>query len=950
MESGLLGRKTYTLVRNHPRHFLLCLTLLLVFWLFAYVMAAREYQETVKDIELDNDQLVRAYEEHVRNSLHAVEDQMMLIKEEYERAGVTPAISSIIRRAAPNPLILQILLLNPAGEIVTSVMPGAPGATFSDRSYFQAHIAADTYSTFISEPMVGRITNKKTIYLSRRLNARDGGFAGVVVMAVESAYFSNYYQTMGFQPGQSLRIVGYDGIVRASWLKNDSEVGSHIRQTAFWNKHIKENINGRFLSSGMVFGIPRFLSYRTMPDYPLIVQVGVAADSALAGYRTERNLYIGAAAVCSLLVLILTGFSLRLAIRQRQKDERWQLVVEGVNDGVWDWDARTDRIYYSDRCKEILGYKSDEIGDTRQEWVSRCHPDDLARVQQSIEDHKAGRSPHYNEIQRLRCKDGSYKWVRNRGKVILDESGNVTRMIGSLTDIDTERKAAEALKQSEQELKDSREKYKAVIEQATEAVALIDPATGEFIEVNRRFTEWFGFRLPEDAPLYRAHLLFDAEETQLAHDAQLFSEGYLPLGRRRFRHKNGSALFMERSAVVINHQEQKLIVASYRNIAAKIQQEKAQKQDAAIAKRIQRAQLTCLPESPYVGVKTSFQALTEISGDLYHLVWLNEGQLLRGYLVDVPGHGLTTALYTSTLKILLHEAAEQDASLAEQMSWLNRQVCLHFEADAFAAVIAFEIDLQTKQFRYVGAGITRFWADMSVQRGAIEIPGLYLGIDEGQRYLLQSLPLAAGDRLCFATDGLETAAMEMSGGPVETCEQICELISQDAEGTKGKDDVTAVCIHVKMLPNSMLTEQWPKKLRLNGFDDYRRLKDEVAKVIAEVTGSAHSLQEVAVNEAIANALECRDGKARSQKASLKFNRFGNRFVVRVKTSRIGFAGNAMLRRLRANPENLFAFGEDASMGRGIPMMLSMSHWMTYNHDGTELLLAWKIREKRDGFG
>ena len=135
-----------------------------------------------------------------------------------------------------------------------------------------------------------------------------------------------------------------------------------------------------------------------------------------------------------------------------------------------------------------------------------------------------------------------------------------------------------------------------------------------------------------------------------------------------------------------------------------------------------------------------------------------------------------------------------------------------------------------------------------------------------------------------------------------------------------------------------MSEHWPKHLKLNGFDDYRRLKGEVAKVIAEVTGSPHSLQEVAVNEAIANALECRDGKARSQKASLKFNRFGNR---------IGFAGNAMLRRLRANPDDLFSFGEDASMGRGIPMMLSMSHWMTYNHDGTELLLAWKIREKTD---
>ena len=297
MKPGLLGRKTYLIVRNHPRHFLLCLLLLLAFWLFAYVMASREYQETVNDIEQNNDQLVRAYEEHVRRSLHAVEEQMMLVKEEYERAGLTPAIETIIRRAASNPLVVQILVLNPAGEIVTSVIPGKPGISFSDRSYFKTHIAADTQSTFISEPIVGRITNKKSIFLSRRLTAPDGRFSGVVVMAVESAYFSNYYQSMGFQPGQSLRIIGLDGLIRASWFESDSEVGSNIRQTIFWNKYRKDNANGKVLSSGRAFGTPRFYSFRTMPDYPLIVQVGIAAETALAGYRTERNLYVGAALV-----------------------------------------------------------------------------------------------------------------------------------------------------------------------------------------------------------------------------------------------------------------------------------------------------------------------------------------------------------------------------------------------------------------------------------------------------------------------------------------------------------------------------------------------------------------------------------------------------------------------------------------------------------------------------
>ncbi|MBP8036791.1 MAG: PAS domain-containing protein [Negativicutes bacterium] len=943
MKSGLVGQRICSLVRTHPRHFLLCFVLLLAFWLFAYVMASREYQETVRNIEQNNDQLVRAYEEHVRRSLHAVEEQMLLIKAEYERAGVSPAVRTMIRRATANPLITQILVLNPAGEIITSVVPGKPGVNYRDRSFFATHIATDTQATFISEPLNGRNTNKISVYLSRRLNAVGGSFAGVVAIAVESAYFSGYYHTMGFQPGQSLRIVGLDGIIRASWFDGHSEVGVDLRQTDFWNKYCKQNACGNFLARDKVFGTPRFVSYRTMPDYPLVVQVGIVADTALAEYRTRRNLYIGAALVCSILTILLTGLSLINAIWQRRKDERWKLVVEGVNDGIWDWDARTGRVYSSDRFKEILGFKQGEIGDSRDEWVSRCHPGDLDRVLQAIDAHKAGLTPHYNEIHRFRCKDGAYKWVRSRGKVMLDESGNVMRMIGALTDMDAEKKAADALMQSEQALCESQEKYKTVLEQAFDAVALIDPTTGEFVEVNRRFTEWFGFSLPGDAPLYRSHILFD-EETQRTHDWLLLKQGYLPVERRMFRHKNGSLLFMERSAVIINHQDQTLIVVNYRNIAAQLQQEKAQQQDAAIARRIQRAQLSSLPPSSYVGVTTAFESLTEISGDLYHLVWLNDGQLLRGYLVDVPGHGLTTALYTSTLKVLLHEVAEKDASLAEQMSWLNQQVCRHFETDAFAAVIAFEVDLQIRQLRYVGAGVTRFWADMSARQGVVEVPGLYLGIYEGQQYLLQSLPLAVGDRVCFATDGLESAALERAGCSVETCGQICELISQGDAGIKGKDDIAIVCIDVKVLPHPLISEHWPKQLKLSGFDDYRRLKEEVGKVIAEVTGSPHSLQEVAVNEAIANALECRDGKARSQKAGIKFNRFGDRFVVRVKTSRIGFAGNAMLRRLRANPENLFSFGEDASMGRGIPMMLSMAHWMTYNHDGTELLLAWKIKK------
>ena len=124
--------------------------------------------------------------------------------------------------------------------------------------------------------------------------------------------------------------------------------------------------------------------------------------------------------------------------------------------------------------------------------------------------------------------------------------------------------------------------------------------------------------------------------------------------------------------------------------------------------------------------------------------------------------------------------------------------------------------------------------------------------------------------------------------------------------------------------------------------DYQRLKGEVAKILAEVTGQPHSIQEVAVHEALANAMECRDGVPRQNQASIRFNKIGGRLIIRVKTSRMGFAGNAVLRRLRSHPEEMFAFGEDASMGRGIPIMLSLTDRMIYNSEGTELLLAWKL--------
>ena len=127
----------------------------------------------------------------------------------------------------------------------------------------------------------------------------------------------------------------------------------------------------------------------------------------------------------------------------QESKARWQMALKGANDGIWDWNVKTNEVFFSQRCKEMLGFAEDEISNTLHEWSKRVHPEDLGWVTQTIEDHFTGKTPFYISEHRVLCKDGSYKWILNRGQALWDEFGNVIRMAGSHTDI-AERKQAEA--------------------------------------------------------------------------------------------------------------------------------------------------------------------------------------------------------------------------------------------------------------------------------------------------------------------------------------------------------------------------------------------------------------------------------------------------------------------------------------------------------------------------
>ncbi len=126
-----------------------------------------------------------------------------------------------------------------------------------------------------------------------------------------------------------------------------------------------------------------------------------------------------------------------------ESDERWQFALEGADHGVWDWNIESDRVIFSTQWKRQLGYDPGEIQNDFSEWKSRVHPEDLENAINDLNNHINGKTPFYQNEHRLKCKDGSWKWVLDRGKIVSrDITGKPLRMVGTHTDIN-ERKLTE---------------------------------------------------------------------------------------------------------------------------------------------------------------------------------------------------------------------------------------------------------------------------------------------------------------------------------------------------------------------------------------------------------------------------------------------------------------------------------------------------------------------------
>ena len=123
-------------------------------------------------------------------------------------------------------------------------------------------------------------------------------------------------------------------------------------------------------------------------------------------------------------------------------EERYALAVRAANDGIWDWNLVDNRMYFSPRWHAILGQPEHTHAHDPADWFGLVDSGDLLRLENAIEAHLTGRTPHLQSEHRMRHADGTWRWVSTRGLAIRDVDGRPTRMAGSLSDI-TDRRVAQ---------------------------------------------------------------------------------------------------------------------------------------------------------------------------------------------------------------------------------------------------------------------------------------------------------------------------------------------------------------------------------------------------------------------------------------------------------------------------------------------------------------------------
>ncbi|MFO7978114.1 MAG: PAS domain S-box protein [Bacteroidales bacterium] len=173
-----------------------------------------------------------------------------------------------------------------------------------------------------------------------------------------------------------------------------------------------------------------------------------------------------------------------------EAEERYSLILLATNDGISDYSLESDSLYLSLQWKEMLGYQEKDVADTLEAWIDLIHPEDHNKALKMFKKIREGEIPDLETEYRMRCKDGSYRWVQVKLSVVFDNQSKPVRVLGTHSDVTEKKKNEEILRESEY-------RYKSLFSQNSVVMLIINPDTGDIEDANASACSYYGYSQQE---------------------------------------------------------------------------------------------------------------------------------------------------------------------------------------------------------------------------------------------------------------------------------------------------------------------------------------------------------------------------------------------------------------------------------------------------------------------
>jgi PAS domain S-box-containing protein len=504
---GTLSKKandaagTMSQTRELPRYIALSVgaAVMLVLFNLVYSLNA-DRKERIKIAEQSAQNLAQAIDEHTASIFKTIDLSLTAAARAFAAPAASPqernqrVTTQLLADLRALPYVRALLILDASGNVVLSTdEKSATPIEFASQSYFTEARVGPSQRLLIGNPTVNWMNGGDMFTAARRIETKEGRFAGIAVAAIESARLQAFYDALKVGERGSISIVKSDGTLLVRSPLIEGIVGNNFTNTVLFQSALPAAKTGTYTTDSQLDGTRKIFSYRELADWPVVVSIGLSEADVLGAWVVSARIY-SFISLGFVLALIWLAWLLWRGLKQQneftaqavENEERFRALTELSSDWYWEQDAMLRYALLSPNFAARTGISPGNVlGKTREDLSG-----DDRELQKELTGLQLAHRPFRDVAYHRTHPDGNVKWYQTSGAPVFNAEGKFIGYRGTTKDVT-------ALMRAQQAVVESEKRYRMMFDANPHPMWVFDAKSHGFLAVNQATCKQYGYSVDE---------------------------------------------------------------------------------------------------------------------------------------------------------------------------------------------------------------------------------------------------------------------------------------------------------------------------------------------------------------------------------------------------------------------------------------------------------------------